>query len=169
MRSACHIPAFAWLAGSPCSRMAGWQAPTTPPRKPSKQHVEDSPQGSAQSSLGIPATFKSTREFYDTQDIFGMNFPGKIQPSAWATKHGLAGRNLEDITRIVVARLAELQLERWRRDATSLRLDQLYPLDKRGDLRLLFLEALAGTETGSRPSCRVFLCRIRDSSAIRQP
>ena len=26
-----------------------------------------------------------------------MSFPRKVHPSAWATKHGLAGRNIEDI------------------------------------------------------------------------
>ena len=75
--------------------------------KPSKQHVEDSPRGSAESNLGLPASFKPTREFYDTQEVFGLTFPPKIQASAWATKHGLAGRNLEDI------RLHELTWQMW--------------------------------------------------------
>ena len=75
----------------------GWQAPGTPPRKPSKQHVEDSPPGSAESNLGLPANFKPTREFYDTQEVFGLTFPRKIKAIAWANKHGLAGRNLEEI------------------------------------------------------------------------
>ena len=48
---------------------------------------------SAQSNLALPASFKP----YDTQEIFGLSFPRKIQPSAWATKHRLAGRKLEDI------------------------------------------------------------------------
>ena len=38
--------------------------------------------------------------------IFGMNFPC-VQPSAWATKHGLAGRSLEDI------KLHELLWQGW--------------------------------------------------------
>ena len=82
--------------GQDWSSHGGWQAPSTPPRKPSKQHVEEVPQGSAESNLGLPATFKPTREFYDTQEVFGMTFPRKIQASAWATKHGLTGRNLEE-------------------------------------------------------------------------
>ena len=53
-----------------------------PPRKPSKQHVEDSPQGSAESNLGLPTSFEPTREFYDTQEVFGLTFPRKIQASA---------------------------------------------------------------------------------------
>ena len=36
-----------------------------------------------------------------------MTFPRKIQSSAWATKHGLAGRNLEEI------RLHELTWQGW--------------------------------------------------------
>ena len=50
---------------------------------------------------------KPTREFYDTQEIFGPTFPRKIQASAWATKHGPAGRNLEEI------RLHELTWQGW--------------------------------------------------------
>ena len=64
-------------------------------------------QGSAESNLGLPASFKPTREFYDTQEVFGLTFPRKIQASAWATKHGLAGRNLEEI------RLHELTWQGW--------------------------------------------------------
>ena len=73
--------------GQDWSSHSSWQAPSTPPRKPSKQHVEDSLEGSAESNLGLPASFKP----------FGLAFPRKIQASAWATKHGLAGRNLEEI------------------------------------------------------------------------
>ena len=71
-------------------------------RKPSKQHVEDSPQGSAESSLGFPASFKPTKEFYDTQEAFGIIFSCKSQASP-----GLAGRNLEEI------RLHELSRQEW--------------------------------------------------------
>ena len=93
--------------GQDLSNQGGWQAPSTPPRKTSKQHVEDSPQGSAESNLGRPASFEPTREFYDTQKVFGLTFPGKIQASAWASKHGLADRNLEEI------RLHELTWQGW--------------------------------------------------------
>ena len=71
--------------------------------------------------LGLPASFKPTREFYDTQEVFGLTVPRKIQASAWATKRGLAagrtsawatkrglaGRNLEEI------RLHELAWQGW--------------------------------------------------------
>ena len=40
---------------------------------------------------------KSAKEFYDSHEIFGVKFPRKIQPSKRATKHGLAGRNTEDM------------------------------------------------------------------------
>ena len=63
--------------------------------------------GSAESNLGLPASFKPTREFYDTQGVFGLTFPRTIQASAWATKHRLAGRNLEEI------RLHKLTWQGW--------------------------------------------------------
>ena len=69
------------------SSHGGWQAPTTPPRKPKQ-----------------PGTPRK-RPVY--QEIFGVNFPRKIQPSTWATQHGLAGRNLEDI------KLHELSWQGW--------------------------------------------------------
>ena len=93
-----HSGQSSWPSwGQDWSNQGGWQAPITPPGKTSKQHVEDSPQGSAKSNLGLPASFKPTRDFYDTQKVVGLTFPCKIQASAWATKHGLAGRNLEEI------------------------------------------------------------------------
>ena len=93
-----HSGQSSWPSwGQDWSNQGGWQAPSTPPRKTSKQPIEDSPQGSAESNLGLPASFKPTREFYDTQEVFGLTFPRKIQASAWATKHGLAGHNLEEI------------------------------------------------------------------------
>ena len=92
-RSCCyqwHSGQSSWPSwGQDWSSHGGWQAPSTPPRKPSKQHIEDSSQESAESNLGLPASFKP------------------IQASAWATKPGLAGRNLEEI------RLHELTWQGW--------------------------------------------------------
>ena len=103
-----HSSQSSWPSwGQDWSSHGGWKAPTTTPRKPSKQHVEDSPQGSAQSSLGLPASFKSTKKFYDTPKIFNMSFRRKIQPGAWAIKHGLACWNVEDI------KLHELSWQGW--------------------------------------------------------
>ena len=101
-----HSGQSSWPSwGQDWSNQSGWQAPSTP--QTSKQHIEDSPQGSAKSNLGLPAIFKHTREFHDTQEVFGLTFPRKIQASAWATKHGLAGCNLEEI------RLHELTWQGW--------------------------------------------------------
>ena len=103
-----HSGQSSWPSwGQDWSSHGGWQAPSTPPRKPSKQHVKDSPQGSAESNLGLAASFQPTREFYYAQEIFGMNFPRKTQASACATKHGFAGRSLEEI------RLHELSWQGW--------------------------------------------------------
>ena len=103
-----HSGQSSWPSwGKDWSSHGGWQASATPPRKPSKQHVEDSPQHSAESNLGLPASFKPTREIFNTQEVFGLRFPRKTQASAWATKHRLAGRNLEDI------RLHELTWQGW--------------------------------------------------------
>ena len=55
------------------------------------------PKGMLKATWGLPATTRPTKEFYDTSEVFGMNFPRKVQPSAWATKRGLAGRNIEKI------------------------------------------------------------------------
>ena len=63
--------------------------------------------GLLQATLDFLQIFKPTREFYDTQEAFGLTFPRKIQARAWATKHGLVGRNLEEI------RLHELTWQVW--------------------------------------------------------
>ena len=94
-----------WHSGQ--SSWPSWGRKLPTPRKPSKQHVEDSFQGSAESNVGLPASFKPTGEFYDTQEAFGLTFPRRIQASAWATKHGLAGRSLKEI------RLHELTWQGW--------------------------------------------------------
>ena len=73
----------------------GWsqsQSPRTPPRK---TRAEDygSPQGSASRfSVDVPDDFCQTRDYLDTREVYGLKFPKKIQPSAWAIKHQLAGR-----------------------------------------------------------------------------
>ena len=54
-------------------------------------------QGQTERGLKAAGARKPTKKFYDTHEVFGLTFPRKIQASAWATKHGLAGRNLEEI------------------------------------------------------------------------
>ena len=103
-----HSDQSSWPSwGQNWSSQSGWQAPSTPPKKPSKEHVEDGPEGSAKSNLRLPASFNPAKEFDETQEVFGLTIPRKIQASAWATKHGLAGRNLEEI------RLHELTWQGW--------------------------------------------------------
>ena len=76
----------------------GWsQSPRTPPRK---TRAEDygSPQGSASRfSVDVPDDFCQTKDFLDTREVYGLKFPKKIQPSAWAVKHQLAGREVTSI------------------------------------------------------------------------
>ena len=78
----------------------GWsqsQSPRTPPRK---TRAEDygSPQGSASRfSVDVPDDFCQTRDYLDTREVYGLKFPKKIQPSAWAIKHQLAGREVTSI------------------------------------------------------------------------
>ena len=76
----------------------GWsQSPRTPPRK-TKAEDYGSPQGSASRfSVDVPDEFCQTRDFLDTREIYGLKFPKKIQPSAWAMKHQLAGREVTSI------------------------------------------------------------------------
>ena len=76
----------------------GWsQSPRTPPRK-AKAEDYGSPQGSASRfSVDVPGEFCQTRDFLDTREVYGLKFPKKIQPSAWAMKHQLAGREVTSI------------------------------------------------------------------------
>ena len=78
----------------------GWsqsQSPRTPPRK---TRAEDygSPQGSASRfSVDVPDDFCQTKDYLDTREVYGLKFPKKIQPSSWAVKHQLAGREVTSI------------------------------------------------------------------------
>ena len=78
----------------------GWsqsQSPRTPPRK---TRAEDygSPQGSASRfSVDVPDDFCQTNDYLDTREVYGLKFPKKIQPSSWAVKHQLAGREVTSI------------------------------------------------------------------------
>ena len=78
----------------------GWsqsQSPRTPPRK-TKAEDYGSPQGSASRfSVDVPDDFCQTRDYLDTREVYGLKFPKKIQPSAWAIKHQLAGREVTSI------------------------------------------------------------------------
>ena len=75
----------------------GWsqsQSPRTPPRK---TRAEDygSPQG--RFSVDVPDDFCQTKDYLDTREVYGLKFPKKVQPSAWAVKHQLAGREVTSI------------------------------------------------------------------------
>ena len=78
----------------------GWsqsQSPKTPPRKTRAEEF-GSPQGSASRfSVDVPDDFCQTRDYLDTREVYGLKFPKKVQPSAWAVKHQLAGREVTSI------------------------------------------------------------------------
>ena len=78
----------------------GWsqsQSPRTPPRK-TRAEEYGSPQGSASRfSVDVPDDFCQTKDYLDTREVYGLKFPKKIQPSSWAVKHQLAGREVTSI------------------------------------------------------------------------
>ena len=78
----------------------GWsqsQSPRTPPRK-TRAEEYGSPQGSASRfSVDVPDDFCQTKDYLDTREVYGLKFPKKVQPSAWAVKHQLAGREVTSI------------------------------------------------------------------------
>ena len=55
----------------------------------------------------LPKAFHSDRNFYNTNEAYGLQFPRLVQASSWAQKHQLAGR---DITSI---KLHELRWQGW--------------------------------------------------------
>ena len=42
----------------------------------------------------LPKAFHSDRNFYDTNEVYGLQFPRLVQASSWAQKHQLAGRDI---------------------------------------------------------------------------
>ena len=42
-------------------------------------------------------TFHSDRNFYDTNEVYGLQFPRQVQASSWAQKHQLAGRDITSL------------------------------------------------------------------------
>ena len=58
-----------------------------------------SPHGpSGQHDTDLPKTFHRDRNFYGTNEVYGLQFPCQVQASSWAQKHQLAGRDIMSLT-----------------------------------------------------------------------
>ena len=57
------------------------------------------PQGSKQHMvyLSLPTTFVQTKSHLDSREIYGKTMLRKIAPTAWSSKHGLAGQSMEQV------------------------------------------------------------------------
>eukprot|EP00439_Symbiodinium_sp_Y106_P062881 s203_g9.t1 len=56
------------------------------PHGPSGKHETD-----------LPKSFHSDRNFYDTNEVYGLQVPRQVQASSWAQKHQLAGRDITSL------------------------------------------------------------------------
>ncbi|CAE7441927.1 unnamed protein product [Symbiodinium natans] len=74
------------------------QAPQTPQREANRRSEDmPSPQGGHQQDLDFPRTFKQSKGYHDSNEVFGLKFPDRIFGSAWASQHGLAGRDIRTL------------------------------------------------------------------------
>ena len=73
------------------------QQPATPTKK--TRYAEDlaSPQGHKQQDYSFPATSQQKPGYHDNEEVYGLKFPSKILPTAWATQHSLAGRDVREV------------------------------------------------------------------------
>ncbi|OLP83621.1 hypothetical protein AK812_SmicGene35592 [Symbiodinium microadriaticum] len=46
---------------------------------------------------GLPANFVQTKSHLDSREIYGKTMLRKIAPTAWSSKYGLAGQNMEQV------------------------------------------------------------------------
>ena len=46
---------------------------------------------------GLPTTFVQTKSHLDSREIYGKTMLRKIAPTAWSSKYGLAGQNMEQV------------------------------------------------------------------------
>ena len=69
-----------------------------------------SPQGEARQSNTLPDTFHPTQTFFDSNEVFGVKFHRQIPATAWAVRHGFAGRSITDI------QLQELAFRGWEKN-----------------------------------------------------
>ena len=78
----------------------GQQTAASPATPPSWTKPKDfgSPHGpSDKHDTNLPKTFHSDRNFYDTNEVYGLQFPRQVQASSWAQKHQLAGRDITSL------------------------------------------------------------------------
>ena len=61
------------------------------------QQTAASPPTSDKHDTTLPKTFHSDRSFYDTNEVYGLQFPRQVQASSWAQKHQLAGRDITSL------------------------------------------------------------------------
>ena len=80
---------------------------TWTPTKSSKGHQDtktsdakypdwNSPTG-FKTTHGLPANFVQTKSHLDSREIYGKTMLRKIAPTAWSSKYGLAGQNMEQV------------------------------------------------------------------------
>ena len=93
-----------WSRYGKQSSWGGWensqdfsQAPKTPPRKTRAEEFTSPQGGTSRFSVDVPEDFCQTKDFLDTREVYGLKFPKKIQPSSWAVKRHLAGREVTSI------------------------------------------------------------------------
>ena len=85
----------AWKQGTWGQQTAA--SPATPPSWPKPKDF-GSPHGpSDKHDNNLPKAFHSDRNFYDTNEVYGLQFPRLVQASSWAQKHQLAGRDITSI------------------------------------------------------------------------
>ena len=67
-------------------------------RQPTQAKDFGSPHGlSGKHDTDLPKSFHSDRNFYDTNEVYGLQFPRQVQASSWAPKHQLAGRDITSL------------------------------------------------------------------------
>ena len=67
-------------------------------RQPTQAKDFGSPHGlSGKHDTDLPQSFHSDRNFYDTNEVYGLQFPRQVQASSWAQKHQLAGRDITSL------------------------------------------------------------------------
>ena len=73
--------------------------PLPPPPKKKPDHEElASPQGYSKQDYSFPASFQQKPGFHDAHEVFGLKFPSKILPTAWASQHSFAGRDIREVS-----------------------------------------------------------------------
>ena len=90
-----------WCDGGSWS--SGWQSsksapPSTPPKKKPENEELASPQGYSKQDYSFPSSFQQKPGYHDAHEVFGLKFPSKILPTAWASQHSFAGRDVREVS-----------------------------------------------------------------------